>query len=80
MKVKLLIPSVYCESVIQVYIYTLTGYRAGALLRYYRTGMQRAVLHIAPMVKEQGRSCLLVSAPMAVYEKKKYLPAWQPSG
>ena len=33
-------------TVIQVYrdIHTLTGYRAGVLFRYYRTGMQRAVL------------------------------------
>jgi len=32
--------------------------------------MQRVVLHITLFVKEQGGSCLLVSAPMAIYEKR----------
>ena len=40
MEVKL--PSVYRD------IYTLTGYRAGVLLRYYCTEMQRAVLPLLP--------------------------------
>jgi len=54
MEVKLLIPSVYCRSVKQVYINT--GYRAGVLLRNYRTGMQRAVLPPAlpSLAKGQG--------------------------
>ena len=47
MEVKLLIPSVYCDTDIQRYIH-ITGYRAGVLLRYYRTGMQRAVLPLPP--------------------------------
>jgi len=67
MEVKLLIPSIYCESVIQVNHYTLTDYRAGVLLCYYHSGLQRAVL--PPLNKRSRGSCPLVPAPLAVFEK-----------
>ena len=50
-------PAGTAMTVIQVNrdIYTLRGYRAGILLRYYRTGMQRAVLPpLPPLAKGQG--------------------------
>ena len=50
-------PAGTAMTVIQVNrdIYTLRGYRAGILLRYYRNGMQRAVLPpLPPLAKGQG--------------------------
>jgi len=72
MEMKLLIPSVYCESVIQ-YSYTLTSYRAGVLLCYYRTGMP------LPLAKGHGAAAPLFRNPW-LSSKNICLPAWCPSG
>ena len=44
-------------------IYTLRGYRAGVLLRYYRTGMQRAVLPPLPPLGKRARGAAAPPAP-----------------
>jgi len=61
MKVKLQILSVYCESVIQN-TYTLTGYRAGVLLRYYQIQIYFVII---PMVTgdDEGTIMAMVIEP-----------------
>ena len=47
MEVKLLIPSVYCDTGTKIYIgYTLTGYRAGVMLRYINNAGNGIRIHI----------------------------------
>jgi len=46
--------------------YTLTGYKTGVLLLYYRSGMQKTV---PPLDKRAGKSCPLVPALLALFEK-----------
>jgi len=51
------------------YTYTLTSYRAGVLLRYYRTGMQRKVqLPCSPSWQKVRRQLPFVPASLAVFK------------
>ena len=46
-------------------IYTLRGYKAGVLLRYYRTGMQKAVVPpLPPLAKGQEGKLPLPAPPV----------------
>jgi len=67
MKVQLLIPSVYCESVIQVYIhiYRLQS-RIFALFSYWNA---KGSILPPPLGKGSGGSRPLVLAPLAVFKK-----------
>jgi len=51
------------------YTYKLTDYKAGVLLRYYCIEKQMLVLPLSPFGKWSGSSCLVVPAPLVVFEK-----------